>query len=84
MSKRIRQLEDALQILHSRVSVDPHPLLTKDLLDIKKISSPESSEDSPENIEPEVYGDFGTLTIADKGITHFVGRSGAKVSTDFV
>ena len=35
MSDRIRQLEDALQILQSRASPEPHPLLSPDLLTVK-------------------------------------------------
>ncbi|KAK7690028.1 hypothetical protein QCA50_006672 [Cerrena zonata] len=39
MSERIRQLEEALQVLQSQISPDEHPLLRQDLLSIKK--SPE-------------------------------------------
>jgi len=35
MSDRIRQLEDALAILHSSLSSEPHPLLSRDLMNIK-------------------------------------------------
>jgi len=35
MSDRIRHLEDALQVLQSSCSPDPHPLLAPDLLNIK-------------------------------------------------
>lgn len=35
MSDRIRQLEDALQILQSRSTPEPHPLLSPDLLSVK-------------------------------------------------
>lgn len=35
MSDRIRQLEDALAILQSSVTREPHPLLVRDLLRIK-------------------------------------------------
>lgn len=80
MSKRIRQLEDALKILQTRVSSAPHPLLTKDLLEIKTVSHSDDSEDSPDSADADIYDDFGTLTITEKGLTHFVGRSGAEVS----
>ncbi|KAI0917333.1 hypothetical protein AcV5_007828 [Taiwanofungus camphoratus] len=39
MSERIRQLEDALQVLHTQHSTEPHPLLRQELLLIKR--SPE-------------------------------------------
>jgi len=32
----VRQLEDALQVSHSRQSIEPHPLLTEELLKLKK------------------------------------------------
>lgn len=85
MSKRIRQLEDALNILQSRVSSARHPLLTGNLLQIKKIDSPlDESEDCSDNTETEICDDFGTLTIADEGMTHFIGRSEADVSLAFL
>lgn len=85
MSKRIRQLEDALNILQSRVSSARHPLLTGNLLQIKKIDSPlEESEDCSDNTETEICDDFGTLTIADEGMTHFIGCSEADVSLAFL
>lgn len=83
MSKRIRQLEDALNILQSRVSSARHPLLTGNLLQIKKIDSDES-EDYSDNTETETCDDFGTLTIAVEGMTHFIGRSEADVSLAFL
>lgn len=36
LSTRVRQLEDALQVSHSRQSIEPHPLLTEELLKLKK------------------------------------------------
>lgn len=85
MSKRIRQLEDALNILQSRVSSARHPLLTGNLLQIKKIDSPlDESEDYSDNTETETCDDFGTLTIAVEGMTHFIGRSEADVSLAFL
>lgn len=85
MSKRIRQLEDALNILQSRVSSARHPLLTGNLLEIKKINSPlDDTEDCSDDKETEICDDFGTLTIADEGMTHFIGRSGADVSLAFL
>ena len=37
MSDRIRQLEDGLAILQSSVSREPHPLLARELLQIKSV-----------------------------------------------
>jgi hypothetical protein len=36
LSRRVRQLEDALEQSHSSLSTDPHPLLTPELRDLKK------------------------------------------------
>lgn len=80
MSKRIRQLEDALKILQARVSSTPHPLLVPDLLETNSDSTSDDHQEYDDVAETEICVDFGTLTIADKGITHFVGRSGADVS----
>lgn len=80
MSKRIRQLEDALKILQARVSSSPHPLLVPDLFETNSDSTSDDHQEHDDIAEPEICVDFGTLTIAEKGITHFVGRSGADVS----
>ncbi|THH32859.1 hypothetical protein EUX98_g1327 [Antrodiella citrinella] len=85
MSERIRQLEDALAILQSSVSREAHPLLRRDLLDIKsgltlhsapnlRQSLEARSEDTQE--EETTYVDaFGTLAVRDDGAATFYGRS---------
>lgn len=93
MSDRIRHLEEGLRLLQSTVSREPHPLLAKDLLQVKSIielhgafgGEPESSK--PEKPEAEVDTDsqcidaFGTMAIRDDGATTFYGRSaGSEVS----
>ena len=86
MSKRIRQLEDAVQILQAHVSHDPHPLLAFELLEVKNVElsdSTDSEEKEHDKNEAEIYSDFGTLTISEQGMTRFVGRSGAEVKTIF-
>lgn len=80
MSKRIRQLEDAVQILQAHLSSEPHPLLAHELLDIKNVDEMDVAEKAHGKSEVEMYSDFGTLTISDQGVTHFVGRSGAEVN----
>ncbi|PPQ97295.1 hypothetical protein CVT26_006688 [Gymnopilus dilepis] len=90
MSDRIRQLEDALAILHSTVAGpagDPHPLLHRDLLKIKSSielhsASSASKDDPPRPEEDEEDGNveqyidaFGTLAIRDDGAATFYGRS---------
>jgi hypothetical protein len=83
MSDRIRQLEDALAILQSTHTRDPHPLLHRDLLKIKssiELHSAAEGEDGVPNREDDTeesqYIDaFGTLAIRDDGAATFYGRS---------
>jgi hypothetical protein len=89
MSDRIRQLENALSILHSDLTREPHPLLTKELLQIKSIielhgafggqsdSSVPRVEKSDEDVDNESQSldAFGTLAIRDDGAATFYGRS---------
>jgi hypothetical protein len=74
MSNRIRQLEDALAVLQSGCSKEPHPLLRDELLTLKL-----DKEDAPVEAgeeQPEVIDSFGTLSISDKGTSRFFGTSG--------
>lgn len=68
MSKRIRQLEDALQISHHTDSTEPHPLLVGDLLDIKSGIVPQRQEEKEESVRyEELLDSFGTLSVSNKG-----------------
>jgi hypothetical protein len=88
MSDRIRQLEDALAILQSTLTREPHPLLHRDLLTIKSSIELHSAVDAgakalkEEESEDTHYIDsFGTLAIRDDGAATFYGRSaGSEVS----
>lgn len=64
MSQRIRQLEDALAILQSSLSVEPHALLAEDLLSISSIPEPPRQPDK-ESILSKTMDAFGTLTVDD-------------------
>ena len=87
MSDRIRQLEDALPILQSTVSVpggEPHPLLHYDLLKIKPsielhsafTAGPGGDEhldrEEEDEGDKEDYIAFCTLAIRDDGPRHFM------------
>jgi hypothetical protein len=93
MSDRIRQLEDALSFLQSTVTRELHPLLAKDLLQIKSIielhgafsGEPEKLKrekpDAEVDAESQYIDAFGTMAIRDDGATTFYGRSaGSEVS----
>ena len=80
MSARIRQLEDALTVSHSNVSRDTHPLLQRDLLQIKSIidlhsAIEEIADETTEVDNGRVLDVFGTLALRDDGASTFYGRS---------
>ncbi|KAH8113139.1 hypothetical protein DFH11DRAFT_1878702 [Phellopilus nigrolimitatus] len=82
MSKRIRQLEDALQIAQTSISPAPHPLLSEHLLSIKAgvdmVETEETIEHEEGDEEAEMSAAFGTLTISERGEARFVGRVGTE------
>ncbi|KAJ7077801.1 fungal-specific transcription factor domain-containing protein [Mycena crocata] len=96
MSDRIRHLEDALAVLQSTVTNEPHPLLDRDLLTIKSSielhSAVEGADEglhmnggggdcSGEPEDLEEYIDaFGTLAIREDGASTFYGRSAGSES----
>ena len=75
MGDRIRHLEDALALLQSSVSKEPHPLLSENaiVIDVDIADKPHESED-------EVTGDvstaLGTLSVSDQGLSRFFGSTG--------
>ncbi|KZP30137.1 hypothetical protein FIBSPDRAFT_908140 [Athelia psychrophila] len=72
MSQRIRQLEDALAILQSSVSTEPHALLADELLLKKSDPDPPGV---PKDVLTETTDAFGTLTIDDSGEAKYFGPS---------
>jgi len=82
MSARIRRLEDALAVSHSLTSSDTHPLLQRDLLQIKSIIDLHSAieqanenEGTAERDDSGILDTFGTLALRDDGASMFYGRS---------
>ncbi|TDL15877.1 hypothetical protein BD410DRAFT_777607 [Rickenella mellea] len=76
MGERIRQLEDALAMLQSRVSDETHPLLRDELLSLK-VRKPEDERERQIGSGSEEFVDaFGTLSISDKGSSMFFGAAG--------
>lgn len=76
MSLRIRQLEEALEILQ-----DVHPLLSEDLLRIKFgseiLNAPHQSvEPNVQTTIEESVDALGTLTLNEEGDIKYFGRSG--------
>lgn len=93
MSDRIRQLEDALAVLQSSVAAhESHPLLHRDLLEVKSIIDLHVAVDEDKirktaetdhhvDDESQYIEAFGTLALRDDGAATFYGRSaGSEVS----
>ncbi len=79
MSDRIRQLEDALDVVQRSVTNTSHPLLTEEHLKIKQgIDAFDESDhsDQAEQDDSVCLNDVGTLTISEHGESRFLGRSG--------
>ena len=82
MSERIRQLEDALAILHPIRESEPHPLLKPELMRIKSNLDLHSAStidfrdvDEQDESDWQDIDAFGTLAIRDDGAATFFGRS---------
>jgi hypothetical protein len=81
MAHRIRQLEEALAILQSGISNEPHPLLRDEFLTLKFVPDKGSTPDA------EVFRDdttdaidaFGMLTIGDQGAKYYGPCAGTEV-----
>jgi hypothetical protein len=73
MGQRIRSLEDALSIFQAGVSTDVHPLLVDELLAIKY--GPDAPKSSPHDQHAVPIDAPGTLTITERGDSHYFGRS---------
>ncbi|OAX35675.1 hypothetical protein K503DRAFT_773227 [Rhizopogon vinicolor AM-OR11-026] len=79
MSGRIRQLEDALGALQSQHSTEPHPLLREDVLAMNQndeYGTVTGDHVAGPSNPPEIQDAFGTLSIADHGISRFFGPTG--------
>ncbi|EPQ56422.1 hypothetical protein GLOTRDRAFT_128366 [Gloeophyllum trabeum ATCC 11539] len=68
LSNRVRQLEDALGEVYSQQSSHPHPLLSEELLNIKRPLEREEQDAAPTRERPEdaaeVIDAFGSLTFS--------------------
>jgi len=78
LASRVRQLEDALQDAYGQISLERHPLLSDELLQIKRPLEREAPEDMPQELEPdtaEAIDAVGSLSITDSGHTKFFGTT---------
>ncbi len=84
MSERVRSLEDALETLQFAYSSNPHPLLHGDLKSIKQgIQVYDSKRPNEQMKDTEGLDDFGLLSVSDRGVSRFLGRSaGTEASFD--
>jgi hypothetical protein len=84
LANRIRDLEDALRSAHGQLSVESHPLLSEELLQIKTPlqrdplprRGEKDSDNEEEQIEhhPDVLDAFGSLSIGVHGRTTYFGQ----------
>jgi hypothetical protein len=66
LQSRIKELEAALALLQSKVTSEPHPLLTRSL---KAATEGLASKDNGTDDEEDLVDTFGSLTIDTKGET---------------
>lgn len=75
-----RQLEDALEISHAANSSHNHPLLREELLSIKRgvamAPTPAAQEGEADAPEGDYVEAMGTMSISERGISRFIGRTG--------
>lgn len=81
LANRVRDLEDALRASHTLHSVEPHPLLSEDLLRIKApiqrenlINTGATNGNSDEQ-GADVVDSFGSLSISEGGRTNYFGQA---------
>ncbi|TEB21845.1 hypothetical protein FA13DRAFT_1819353 [Coprinellus micaceus] len=79
LANRVRSLEDALGQSHSLNSTDIHPLLSEDLLQIKRPLERERVDPNPSKEEPSSSGEaidaLGSLSISQSGRSTFFGTT---------
>ncbi|KAF5355307.1 hypothetical protein D9758_005988 [Tetrapyrgos nigripes] len=79
LATRVRQLEDALSESHRQTSMQPHPLLSDQLLQIKRplererLDVPPIKEEKPENAD--TIDAMGSLSISHGGRSTFFGQT---------
>ncbi|KAH9888914.1 fungal-specific transcription factor domain-containing protein [Cubamyces lactineus] len=81
LANRVRDLEDALRTSYAVHSLDPHPLLSEELLRIKApiqrenlINTGTANGNSDEQ-SADVVDSMGTLSISDSGRTNYFGQA---------
>jgi hypothetical protein len=78
LSTRVRQLEDALAEAYAVYNNERHPLLSDELLQIKRPLERESRNEMPSPPEAETaeaIDAVGSLSISDNGRTNFYGQT---------
>ncbi|KAH7873029.1 fungal-specific transcription factor domain-containing protein [Lentinula edodes] len=79
LATRVRQLEDALAHSHSISSSQPHPLLSDDLLQIKRPLERERADGAqPKEKKPDTNDTIdamGSLSISERGRSTFFGQT---------
>ncbi|KAF9059484.1 hypothetical protein BDP27DRAFT_1238729 [Rhodocollybia butyracea] len=83
LATRVRQLEDALAHSHSMSSPHPHPLLSDDLLQIKRPLERDAQINEKKLDANDTIDAMGSLSISDRGRSTFFGQTAnSRVSSD--
>ncbi|KAL5487639.1 hypothetical protein ACEPAI_5747 [Sanghuangporus weigelae] len=77
MAKRVRQLEDALQIAHSSVpGATTHPLLSEELFKVKNVTNTSpSTENESDASDEETIDMVGTLVNMGRGVESYLSAN---------
>ncbi|KAF9078142.1 hypothetical protein BDP27DRAFT_1310847 [Rhodocollybia butyracea] len=75
LATRVRQLEDALAHSHSMSSPQPHPLLSEDLLQIKRPLERDAQIKEKKLDANDKIDAMGSLSISDRGRSTFFGQT---------
>ncbi|KAJ6591842.1 fungal-specific transcription factor domain-containing protein [Mycena vulgaris] len=79
LATRVRQLEDGLSQSHAQHSLQPHPLLAPNLLNIKRPLERERLDAPPKQEKPDSSNEgvdaMGSLSISEGGRSKFFGQA---------
>ncbi|TFK48379.1 hypothetical protein OE88DRAFT_1704162 [Heliocybe sulcata] len=83
LTKRVRDLEDALATSHAQASTEPHPLLQQNGDSTSSVETLAMNIDVGSKTpvaEQQLSEFFGTLTVSENGVPRFFGPSGGAES----
>ncbi|KAI8996345.1 hypothetical protein BD414DRAFT_408664 [Trametes punicea] len=88
LANRVRDLEDALRASHALHSMEPHPLLSEELLRIKapiqreNLINTGAANGNTDEESGDVVDSFGSLSISEGGRTNYFGQATSSWNED--